>query len=95
VTKATLTKEVIYLRLVYSFKVLVHDHQGRKHNDKQTGMKLRAYILIYRKAERRAGRQRDYHWAWCKLLKHKSPPPITHLLQDHTDSNKATYPSHS
>ena len=40
-----------------------------------------------------AARERE-HWSWLKLLKHQSPTPVTHFLQQgHTYSNKATSPS--
>ena len=48
--KATLMKESIYLRLVYS---LVHYHHGGKHGSMQAGARevAESYILICRQSE--------------------------------------------
>lgn len=39
-TKAAYKKESINWEVAYSFRVLVHGHQGRKHDCRQVGMAL-------------------------------------------------------
>ena len=45
-TKATLTKENISLRLAYSFRSSAHYHQGRKHGSVQEDMVLEKELRI-------------------------------------------------
>jgi hypothetical protein len=45
-TKVTLIKENIYLRLSYSFISLAHCHHGRKHGSMQTDMALEKEVKV-------------------------------------------------
>ena len=92
---ATLTKENIELGLAYSFRGLVHYHQGRKHGSIQADMVLEKKhrgLYLDLKAARR-GLSLPY---WADLEHRRRPPnstphsdilPLTRL---YTSSNKAT-----
>lgn len=90
-TKATHRRATNFnRRLAYSFRGLLIYHYGRKHDDTQEGMGLKAGRQAEREGGRedRAGeRERGRHGH----LKPLSPSSETHLLpKGHTHSNNAT-----
>ena len=84
-TKATLTKDNIWLGLAYRFRGSVHYHQGRKHGSMQAE-ELRV-LLLHPKANRRRVASRQ-------LGVSKPTHTVTQFLQwVHTYSNKAPPPN--
>lgn len=87
ITKATHKKKALNWGCAHNIKGLVHYHHGRKHHGIHgTAALVQNYILICRLRERA--------WAWRRLLKPQSPPPVTCLLQQgHTYSDKSIPPN--